>query len=524
MFGIIAKVSEVPADPNAMGPQDADAVGSFFDRLAAEDDECAVLSVLYRPTNGLLRLSHASLVVGPPRVGEVSWARWRVEHTTRLTWDFGDAKDLPPEFVYDHGTFLAGRAVLTVPRARAWLVEAATSGELPAIGPLPAAHGRFAQPDSLLRIFPRLWTPAARLAGNAIRPLSGFLFATEQHAGAQTLPSDWDVAGRRILGGAMTALGISVPDTAWTQRAPAAHGLLVGRIERRAWFNDVRGGGDYELFELHLGWEPARCDLADLEVELEEWVGDEVAYARRLALGDIQLGDRQGADTAIVSLPTLGRGVAHSARLHDRDGALLDVTNRSKLIEQASLTMQFSVAGSDDATEQTIKVGKAVTPTAAQRLERFDTVERQYRDLLEEGLAERIVTDPSTAIAVVRRQLEGARGELLVLDPYFGADPADWQVLAGISLPVRVLSGSKAQAPPTPMANVDARKLNRLRARTPGFHDRLYLWDGGGLSVGTSPSGLGKRDARLDRLGTVEAAGWRALFDAYWASGDYVPL
>jgi hypothetical protein len=43
------------------------------------------------------------------------------------------------------------------------------------------------------------------------------------------------------------------------------------------------------------------------------------------------------------------------------------------------------------------------------------------------------------------------------------------------------------------LSNVDACRF-KFKG-TPGFHDRLYLSEGGGLGVGTSPSGLGKRDA-----------------------------
>jgi hypothetical protein len=54
----------------------------------------------------------------------------------------------------------------------------------------------------------------------------------------------------------------------------------------------------------------------------------------------------------------------------------------------------------------------------------------------------------------------------------------------------------------------------------PPWHDRLYLWEDGGASVGTSPSGIGNRVTRIDRIGKAEALGWQALFDAWWAAPD----
>jgi hypothetical protein len=44
----------------------------------------------------------------------------------------------------------------------------------------------------------------------------------------------------------------------------------------------------------------------------------------------------------------------------------------------------------------------------------------------------------------------------------------------------------------------------------------VYPWAVGGLTVGGSPSGLGKRLMRLDRLSPVEADAWRTRFEAWW--------
>lgn len=502
--------------------EDSEAVLGFFDALAPEADEAVVLSVVYDRAGDDTSLRHASLIVGPASLADSNWARWRTEHTVRLAWDFGDAKNLAPDFVYEDATFVAGRAILDVPSARSWLEDAARQSGAPAVGKLPSAEGPLYTPASQVRVFPRLWTPTALLVTETVRPVSGFFFPTEAR-GDREFPRDWQVGDLQIMFGGMTALGIHLRTESTGETDPPPFGLLVARMERRAWFNDIRGSGDFDLYELHVGWEPERCDIEDLEVELEEWVGDELAYARRVALSDLEIGDTGGATSVVVSLPTLGRGVSHGARLHHRDGTLLDVTKRSHLIQQINLEINIRAGGSEEvsATEH-VSVGKVVRPTVSDRLERFEVVERQYREMLEAGLSERIISDPATASALIRRQLERARTELRVLDPYFGVDPADWTLLHGLAIPVRVLTGHKAQ-PPGAIAGVTARRA-KSRKRPPHFHDRLYLWDGGGLSVGTSPSGLGKRDARVDRISGVEAAGWTAMFETYWASGDYEPL
>lgn len=499
---------------------DASSVLALVDRLAPENDEVAVLSALYDRDGPSHVLRHAKLLYGPAGIGETGWADWDYHEQVQPLPRDPAAMDLPAEWVYDGGDFVAGRAVMSLEAARVWLSQLADESSLPEAGPLPAATGNLASPTAFLRVFPGLDTPLSPIAVMS-RPLQGFFF----EAGARPdrdFPDSWTIGGADIFGAPLTALGIGVrmPSNVVAHAPPA--GLFVGRMERRAWLADARGSGDYEHFNLHVRWDPERCDLADLQVELEEWEGDELAYSRRLDLGDIELTGRESGDRGMLSLPTLGQRLRHAARVHHRDGALLDVTAPHWLVEQMHFTLDVGVEGSEHRGRTTTRLGEPYTPTASERIERFDRAEREYREWIEQGLAGRIVRDPVSAIAFITNELRLARGDLLVLDPYFGANNADWQVLVGTSVPVRVLTGSKAKPPATPLSNVDARRFRFTRA--PGFHDRLYIWEGGGLSVGTSPSGLGKRDARIDRLGTVEADGWRALFETYWNSPDYVPL
>jgi len=304
---------------------------------------------------------------------------------------------------------------------------------------------------------------------------------------------------------------------------PPCQGLLVGRLERRAWFDDVKGDGTFNRYELHIGLEPDRIDIADLEVELEEWAnGGELTNSRRLLLGDLDLGSRAGLKRVVVSLPTLGRGLAHEARLYDRDGVLLDRTQRSKLAERI-IARGRVVAPDGSSATTTFTAGEHVTVGVAERLERLDQLERDYRELLERGLETRIIRDRQTALDVIAGHLQAAAREIWILDPYFGRSPDDWTVLQNVTAPVRVLTGRDAKRPPAMMHNVRVRKWIGAQ-RNPLFHDRFYLWEGGGLTVGTSPSGFGNRDARIDRLRSVEADGWRALFSQYWNSTDFADV
>lgn len=506
-----------PVDPSF----DVSAVLELLDRLGPEEDEVAVLSALYDRQEDDLHLRHAKLLFGPAAIGDSSWAKWDLEEQVHPIGGNPSAIDLPPNWLCEQVDFVAGRAVLSQEDARAWLAKLAADGALPEAGEIPSAAADLKAPDAFLRIFPSLDSPLSPLAVMS-RPLRGFFFATATRP-EREFPDTWSIEGADVFGAPLTALGIGVKMSSNVASHPPPAGLFVGRMERRAWLIDARGSGDYENFDLHIGWDPGRCDLAELEVELEEWEGDELAYSRRLALGEIELPGRQTANRGVLSLPTLGQRLRHAARLHDRDGALLDVTAPHWLIEQIHFALDVGVEGSNQTSRSTFRVGEPYTPTIRERIERFDRAEREYREWLEKGLAGRIIRDAASAIALVTKELQSARRELLVLDPYFGAHTADWQVLQAISVPARVLTGPTAKPPGSPLSGVDARRL-KFRKQRPGFHDRLYLWEGGGLSVGTSPSGLGKRDARIDRLGTVEADAWRALFETYWKSPDYVPL
>lgn len=509
----------------ASGIHEAAPVETLFDRLEAEPAERAVLSAVYQREQGQLVVRHASLLVGPPEMAASSWGKWRSDSARSLSNRLEELSKVSPDLLVadsptEDGTqVVAGRVSMDVAAARQLLVDTITIGALPAVGPLPEAAAPLEAPGAFLRVFPRLWTEVARLMASAVRPARGFLFPRSVDLAALTVKDGWTVEGVQVWDGSWSALGIAMPHRGQFI-SPPAQGLFVGRLERRAWFDDVKGDGDFNMYELHIGLEPKRVDVADLEVELEEWANGELTNSRRLLLGDLDLGVRAGVTRVLVSLPTLGRGFAHEARLFDRDGALLDRTQRSKLVERIVVEGRVSNGGSTG--ETSLAVGEKVIPDIDARLQRLDRLEDDYREMLKKGWSDRIITDQAGAVTVVRNNLASVSGELWVMDPYFGSHTTDWIVLQGLSVSVKVLSGQDARPPPMAMANVEVRRWNGGGA--PPFHDRFYLWEGRGLSVGTSPSGLGKRDARVDRMRLSETDGWRAQFLSYWSSSDFVPV
>jgi len=218
--------------------------------------------------------------------------------------------------------------------------------------------------------------------------------------------------------------------------------------------------------------------------------------------------------------------------MHDRAGHLLDYCDITAFLSQIQINMT-STLGEETSTRR-IEVGTlpdASTPVT--RLASLDWAESEFTRLLTDGLDRRILADPAIALAAIQDALQTARDELLVLDPYFGHHAPDWSALKKVSVPVRVLTTHRQKAtqatskkpaqsrvvisaaPPADIQHLPGLRIRSWPPPAP-WHDRVYLWTGGGLTVGGSPSGLGKRLMRQDRLNPVEADAWRTRFEAWW--------
>ncbi|MFF0486632.1 hypothetical protein [Streptomyces sp. NPDC004435] len=296
-------------------------------------------------------------------------------------------------------------------------------------------------------------------------------------------------------------------------------GVAVARLRRTAWISGLRADSTVEV---SITLDSGRTSAASLEVDLEEIGADGLLQARRVRLGDLALPSHT-AERLTVVLPTLGSGLQRRLRLYDHGGRLLDYVDASHFLER--IVVQIVTP---EGAAATTTIGAVTKPRdAVTRLSALDVAEDEYTRLLEEGLAHRIADDPDTARTVLKGMLAQARGELWVLDPYFGHTTDDWDVLQQVAVPVRVLTAHRrnhgvATAASAPAADLYAR-LPALHVRswdmsidrTP-WHDRFYIWEGGGLSVGTSPNGLGRRQARIGHISPTEAAAWGLRFTHWW--------
>lgn len=482
--------------------------------LQPEAGERVVISGLCVQTDGKQRLACGSLLLGPPAMARVSWPAWRrsvghdfwAEPTTRA----------PSLFSIVGDGWTAFRTTATLERGRAWLGQL-VRGEAAAVGNLPRLSARLSLPEAPLLVNGANDTPASRLVFGAGLPVRGFFLRTEA-VDLSGVAEDWVLGGGLVRSAGLAALGVSglSPEAG---AEGAALGLLVGRVQRAAWLLGHRVTDGGELFVLDLGLDPRRVEVEELEVEVREYLGGELVLSRRTRLSELRI-PASVRTRLSVALPTMGRGVEREIALFDGDGVLLDHTTRFFLIERVGVSM---------AGGPLVRIGDWSEPALADRLGAFASIAERHRQMLRAGLPARVVFgDARATFRWLRRRLARARREVLIMDPYFGGHPADWNLLAGLGVPIRVLSGSKAMAPPAGVlvTNLQGRRWRKAgnKGPNPPFHDRLYLWGSRGLSVGTSPSGFGTRAFRVDELGSVEADAWRQHFETWWSDPRFEPF
>lgn len=510
-------------------PSDRAALSStLLERLQIEPGEVAVATLAAQLRDGEQVLRFGSVLVGPPQLAQMSWPEWHAAETGRGPSPFEslfESAGRPlgqwahfDEVVQDWRLL---RFPLDVADLGAWLDQAVHHGVVDVPSGL-ALRARLEIPSALVRVFPHHETATGRLTAMASRALVGWLHpaAVVDGEAAATPPEQWRLSpGSHIQASTLFLTGLSVSDDS-TGR-PIRPGLLVGRMQTRAWITQLRGSEDLTAFDVSLRLDPARCSLWELVLDLEEYddAGD-LLWARRVALSDLVVPEH-GPERFTVSLPTLGRRLVRRVRLYDREGILLDSADGVRLIE----TVEVVVRIMDGPIVSGPPKPALPAPDLRSRVQAMDNVEEQYRELLRSGVDSRVVVSRATGRAELRKRLAAARGELLVVDPYFGDADDDWSLLHDLSIPVRVLASRKALLPAGTTARLprlDVRRWNR--AATPPYHDRAYLWSGGGLTVGASANGLGLRLTLIDALEPAVAAHLGQLFEAWWNDPRFTHL
>jgi hypothetical protein len=470
-------------------------------------DERAVLSVCAVGDGERWRIVHGTLLIVPEDIAAVSWSRSRA--TERV-------QKFPPELCVAGDGWLLARTVVALDHAEAWfgalraldgsLIELAGTGEVP---PLLA---EVQPPRMLLRVVPEVDSPVSSLIAGLARPVDALLFPGGGRQGFPELQFA-DVDGVRSFLPATDLAGIHVTKPGMPAELSTACGVLVGRAERRAWIIECRGTGDFEQFRIDLGWDPHRIDLSQLELLHEELLDRDLAAAARIRLEDLDLEAVREQGEATVLVPTIGRSVRHRVTLSTVDGEVLDISGPYPIAERVSV----SVSVGDKPLPPIVTGVTSPPPGLDERLERREAIERDIRALVHNAAQSRVIAERETGWQRLVDLLSRARGELLVQDRYFGQDVEDWRLLDAVPVPTRVLTGKIAEEiVPVIAPHVQA----RFRARAP-LHERVYLWEGGGLIVGGSPTTFGQAPVSIMRMRVADVDVWRVLFEAQWASPLY---
>jgi hypothetical protein len=498
------------------------------DALGVQDDEPVVLSVCAHSVGAGWGLAHATLLAVPQRCAELSWSDWYRDECGGLGTHRGDP--LPTEFLVTGDDWLLARSVLTVVEAEAWLHAGIASIRtvdrntvpvaFPALGAVPALSAELSAPAAVLLVVPRTDSATSSLLANLGRPAQAMRWRGAPGARLE-VPDIVEIDGQWCPDPTRNLTGIHITPADLQPRLATARGLLVGRATRRAWIREAKGEKTFAHFNVDLAWDPALVGLADLELIHDQYVEDDLASSVGVRLDDFDLGAVEKFGRCRVCLMSLGRGVRHGLILRTLDGELLDRSGPYPLVERVAIGM--TINGEE---QQPVVLGEIGAPRSIEHLsKRARAIEADVRQVLQFGAQARIIADRATALARLVDHLEGAVGELCILDRYFGQHLDEWRLLDTVPVPVRVLTGkvetNSTGAPATP--TLGAHVTVRFRKKAP-IHERIYFWDGGGIVLGGSPSTFGQSPLRITRLRQAEVAEWRSLFEVEWVSPLYSTL
>jgi hypothetical protein len=496
---------------------------SFESLFRPERDERVVLSVCAARTKPKTAwtLVHGTMLLVPEACAGASWPEWLDREGDSL----GPRPDppLPAETtVSGHGWALA-RRLLTIDEASSWLAGAWTEIEqsqrvtLPAIPEIDDLGAELQVPAALARSIPNIDSPTASLIAGLRRPIDGLLFPTEQIVPVE-IPNIIKVGGSRSFTPSRDVAGIHITQTWVDPRLATAGGLLVGRAERRAWLRGGCGKGDYKTFIAKIGWEPDRIDLMDLEITHTERLGEDVVHDARLPIGELGLDDVDLSGVIDIELHSSGRRVSHELCLRTRNGVFLDCSGPYPLVE--GFQVRVSIAGGE--ATPAVTQAPPVAPGLTARLDRSIEIEAALERIRRQAATRRILRRKEETVEQLLRQLRRARGELLIMDRFFGQAETDWAMLAELPIPIRVLTGKLLRDDEEAIVPVPVAESVSVKHRTKApFHDRVYLWDAGGVTIGGSPTTFGQATLRLAPLSPHESEILRGEFEEHWASEHF---
>lgn len=493
----------------------------LFDFLDVDFSATVVATLLAHQTEQSLTLVAGSLIFGPAELADTSWFEWsEAVNLSPMAWVSEGLASCNSniaewqEFIYEQDEWVLIRCSMNADKAKAWLLGALIDGSTEVV-----VNGRVVVIDTplrpareLCRVSAHVDSPAGRLVASAARPVRGWVQPLEIRNQTVNRQGMVDLPSLHLEGASHVDLlwhFAGIADLVDGGMVPA--GVFVGSMDGDAWIGGIKGINKLSELEVQIHLNPDRISLWELELELEQEAQGNLIYARRSPLEYFVL-PAHGVESVTATLPYLGSGVRNRVKLWHRSGILLDWTDMSSLVESFTLEIRNLDAPADPPFSSTTR-GRVEEVFVADRMTKLVAVQEAYEVMLAQGAGERIILKGSTGIDILQGRLTSARGQLTICDLYFGADTADWVLVSGVGIPVRVLTGVRGIVLPAIHRTVEVRTVDR--AKSP-FHDRFYLWSGGGISVGTSPNGLGKKASVLHSLQPSDAAHLLSEFEGWW--------
>jgi hypothetical protein len=483
----------------------SDDVSALVAYLEPEGDEVAVVSAVTTTQDNPERILRASVIIGPSELGDSNWQGWETLHAIR---SIGAAEPVGPTYSTTSGEFRTYRVVTDVAAATTWLAGISSAGIGEQSGMLPSVQMTIEAPIAPLRISPRLDSPASTFVMASVRSSTGFFFRGPEVT--FDAPTMWQHDGASLVNSPLSAGLMCSP-------GPPG-GIVLARLERRAWISALRGGEDLGTFDCYIGIESDRIDVQDLSVSLDEWIDEELVHSQQVRFEELDVDHVRGEPNIVINLPTLGPGVERTVRLHDRHGTLLDGSqSKFRIVESIGLTVNANLDGGRAFT--TVIGSRNSPPAFVDRSSAINRVRQQYEVLFDHGADSTLFLPGSDVQNVMRDRLAQSRGVLRIVDRYFGKSPLDWTMLDNVSVPIEVLTSKGIPPPQTANARIAVRWITKR----PPFHGRAYLWEDGGFSVDASPDGFGRDPVYITPLPPAISRSWQAAFAAWWNAGSTQP-
>jgi len=482
------------------------------------------VSLIARSTDAGYVLSHGSVILGGSTPAAMPWPEWHEREcghgessTLKLLALAGSPSDEWTQFDHALDGWRMLRFLVPGVELPDWLTRAVSPDGSIRVGTGDVIQVNATAAEAVIRVLTGTNTSTGRLAAMVARPLVGWmhpLTATEKDGGAMP-PDEWAVNGISVRAATTFLTGIAV--TSYDGCHPA-HGLLIAKTVSVAWIRQLRGGPQGDTFSIRAGLDPEQIAMWDLVVDMEEFDSDDNLVAgRRVALADLEL-PSHGADDITIELPAVGSDLKRNIRVFHRDGRLLDAATDVRILRAIHLTIQVN----DGEPQTTIMGDEAPPSTLVTRLAAVDAADEAFDRMLEQGVPNRLVLPGDDGRTLLAKRLSAARGELSIFDPYFHRD-VDWDVLRQVTVPMRLITTRK----PETRTLVSGLNIN-IRVWRGGdkapFHDRGYLWQGGGLAVGTTPSSLGDRLSLIDEMSTAVHKRLTQEFELWWNDVSCKPL